>query len=200
MHKLKNKHTGEVITTPYMAEVEEYLNSGDYEMSDNKVIATFTPNQANKNKDAQPFDAVRVEVANGGFEGITKSGYEFHVLEEYWSVKFFNDKPTYTKEMHERGLLPKEGMKCLIAYKGGNTFKGKIKYISKDGFVYEREDGTDSFNGSIDIVEFKPIPTIEDELTEFFNETFSSCAYSIEGNQFLVKELTDKYNITPKGE
>jgi len=31
MHKLKNKHTGEVITTPYMAEVEEYLNSGDYE-------------------------------------------------------------------------------------------------------------------------------------------------------------------------
>ena len=36
MCKLKNKHTGEVITTPYMAEVEEYLNSGDYEMSDNK--------------------------------------------------------------------------------------------------------------------------------------------------------------------
>ena len=32
MHKLKNKHTGEVITTPYLAEVEEYLNSGDYEM------------------------------------------------------------------------------------------------------------------------------------------------------------------------
>lgn len=36
MHKLKNKHTGEAITTPYLAEVEEYLNSGDYEMSDNK--------------------------------------------------------------------------------------------------------------------------------------------------------------------
>lgn len=31
MHKLKNKRTGEVITTPYMAEVEEYLNIGDYE-------------------------------------------------------------------------------------------------------------------------------------------------------------------------
>ena len=31
MHKLKNKHTGEVIT-PYMAEVEEYLNSGDWEL------------------------------------------------------------------------------------------------------------------------------------------------------------------------
>lgn len=36
MHKLKNKHTGEVITTPYMAEVEEYLNSGDYEEVSNK--------------------------------------------------------------------------------------------------------------------------------------------------------------------
>lgn len=32
MHKLKNKHTGEVITTPYLAEIEEYLKSGDYEM------------------------------------------------------------------------------------------------------------------------------------------------------------------------
>ena len=32
MHKLKNKHTGEVITTPYMAEAQEYLDSGDYEL------------------------------------------------------------------------------------------------------------------------------------------------------------------------
>ena len=37
MHKLKNKHTGEVITTPYMAEAQEYLDSGDYEMSDKPV-------------------------------------------------------------------------------------------------------------------------------------------------------------------
>ena len=32
LFKLKNKHTGEVITTPYLAEVEEYLNSGDWEL------------------------------------------------------------------------------------------------------------------------------------------------------------------------
>lgn len=36
MFKIKNKHTGEVIETPYLAEVEEYLNSGDCEMSDKK--------------------------------------------------------------------------------------------------------------------------------------------------------------------
>ena len=37
MHKIKNKHTGEVIPTPYMAEAQEYLDSGDYEMSDKPV-------------------------------------------------------------------------------------------------------------------------------------------------------------------
>lgn len=100
-------------------------------------------------------------------------------------------KPIYTKEMHERGLLPKVGMECLIAYKGGNTFKGKIKYISKDGFVYEREDGVDSFNGSVDIVEFKPIPTIEDELHYLIVNT--PCVDDLTG------KLLTKFNITPKG-
>ena len=106
-------------------------------------------------------------------------------------------KPIYTKEMHERGLLPKVGMECLIAYKGGNTFKGKIKYISKDGFVYERENGTDSFNGSIDIVKFKPIPTIEDDLVDIFEKAACKTDYSIERG---IHAIVEKYNITPKGE
>ena len=136
MHKLKNKHTGEVITTPYMAEVKEYLNSGDYEMT----------------------------------------------------------KPVYTKEMQERGELPAVGMELLIHFKGGNTFKGKIKYISNDGFVFEKENGEDSFCGSLDIVGFKPLPTIEDELfdvtTRFIGREITQAD--------LVCELLEKYNITPK--
>lgn len=103
-------------------------------------------------------------------------------------------KPIYTKEMHERGLLPKVGMECLIAYKGGNTFKGKIKYISKDGFVYERENGPDSFNGSIDIVKFKPIPTIEDDL---FDRASKLMDRELTQSEFVF-DLMDKYNITPK--
>lgn len=31
MHKFKNKHTGEVITTPYRAEAEEYRSNDDWE-------------------------------------------------------------------------------------------------------------------------------------------------------------------------
>lgn len=136
MHKLKNKHTGEVITTPYLAEVEEYLNSGDYEMT----------------------------------------------------------KPVYTKEMHERGELPVVGMEVLVCFKGGNTFKGKIKYISSYGFVFEKENGKDNFNGSLDIVEFKPLPTIKDELAELLDEVQHV------NKAEIVDKMLKLYNITPKEE
>ena len=136
MHKLKNKHTGEVIITPYLAEVEEYLKSGDYEM----------------------------------------------------------EKPVYTKEMQKNGELPEVGMELLVCFKGGNTFKGKIKYISSYGFVFEKENGKDSFNGSLDIVGFKPLPTIEDELKDWLDDYI----HSGESASKYISAFLEKYNITPK--
>ena len=111
------------------------------------------------------------------------------------------EKPVYTKEMHKRGELPVVGMELLITFKYGNTFKGKIKYICSYGFVFEREDGKDGFYGSLDIVEFKPLPTIEDELAEFVfqNSGIMSRDGGMESAIDISRALLDKYNITPKG-
>ena len=79
MHKLKNKHTGEVIATPYMAEVEEYLKSGDYEMSKNKYPAIFQPDYDSEIKVLVygQYDGVNAIHLDGKHKG-AKTKYTIH--------------------------------------------------------------------------------------------------------------------------
>ena len=148
MHKLKNKHAGEIITTPYMAEAEEYLNSGDYEMS---------------------------------------------------------DKPVYTKEMHERGELPPVGS-CFVMVgisinSSWKRFEGlPCEVLSlteyKGRAVVTFYNVKEGFGALWHIESMKPIPTIEDELS---NEIAN---YTTQPKAIDCSELADllltKYNITPK--
>lgn len=94
-------------------------------------------------------------------------------------------KPTYTKEMHERGEYPPIGSKVKLRDGVGVVELG----VDSNGFFPVLTNGKYRL---LDIGCVKPIPTIEDELTDFFKEQSGMQPCD------LAKYALTKYNITPK--
>lgn len=278
MHKLKNKHTGEVITTPYMTEVEEYLKSGGYEMKNEYPYIGKAPvsgyivlflakdlaalidgnhsqgvsNYVNYWVESRFTNITREYLANtyGKCESQEHADFicklaninnlpfvnnysdkaqwfnvsggcvDFHSEHESSknNEKLINlplppkkeskmpeEKPVYTKEMHERGELPVVGMEFLMCDLAEHNrcydFSGlKCTVISTAEF---NDHLVVTFNNEIEGIGslikhdqwMLPLPTIEDELTDDIAEYFDS---SKKHCKALVSELFSKYNITPK--
>lgn len=119
-------------------------------------------------------------------------------------------KPVYTKEMHERGELPPVGSKCIhsglindfenrCGWEEGQLVDILSEY--KGGVIFRREN-LDAYGLVVDHTcnasHFKPIPTIEDELSnEIAN--YITQPKAIDCSE-LADLLSNKFNITPKGE
>ena len=105
-----------------------------------------------------------------------------------------SDKPTYTKEMHERGELPPVGSEVALRYKFDSktvAHRGRILFASGRNIILEKNGRDVHFNACDYIVE--PIPTIEDELIDFItNRAWNS--------KELAVALLEKFNITPKAQ
>jgi len=97
----------------------------------------------------------------------------------------------YTKGMGDR---PQIGSKVDYGFGTGEVI---VNVIDSSGCIIILDDKCNEYV-TVDLNVVRPIPKIEDELVDFFEDTFSSCVYSIEGNKFLVKELLTKYKITKK--
>ena len=113
-------------------------------------------------------------------------------------------KPVYTKEMWERMELPQTNSQVLIhndegfKLKYGEDIIGKkvtvkSSFLSGEVTILAVEFDGDCYCFNIKMV--KPIPTIEDELSNEFNKylPLSVC-------KKYAQDLLAKYNITPKGE
>lgn len=263
MHKLKNKHTGEVITTPYMAEVEEYLNSGDYEMSDkypyigeskligtkvifsgagdgvvidgehyeigrrrnnwsepafNEITREYLTNTYGKCESKEHADFICELAENSGFT--PENDYHAEKGRVWFSFNhetgsFFEEraakddneklihiplppkekpmeetKPTYTKEMHERGELPAIGSKVKYL-----SCKGEVVVNKPDesGVIVVLDSHYNEYK-MIALSAIKPIPTIEDDLREWLDGYID---WPESAGEYISEFLT-RFNITPK--
>jgi hypothetical protein len=111
------------------------------------------------------------------------------------------DKPVYTKEMHERGELPPVGsnfiMEDVPSHCSWRMFSGLVcKVIALTEFEggtvvtfsNEKEGVCALFHSNAML----PIQTIKDDLIEFLN-----CGKGLK-SIIIAKGLLEKYNITPK--
>jgi len=112
-------------------------------------------------------------------------------------------KPTYTKEMHERGELPPVGSYFVmndipnhVSYKKFEGLPCKVLALTEheDGVVVTFNNEREGFGALWHHEGMGPIPTIEYELACFLDKT----AGLTHGERVI--QMLKKFNITPKGE
>ena len=200
-----------------MAEVEEYLNSGDYEMSDKKYPYI---GEGKRSGNIVLFTGKRTGVVIVEGESVVDKyqvGYKCNTWDEAQFKNITREYlvDTYGKcESQEHALFIFRLAKNQEIYVKGFNYKKASYFMIVDNELYFYSSDEMPKRNKCKLIhlplppyekemkETKPAPTIEDELLEFILESAGysgeELALSSFGRNF-IKNLTSKYNITPKG-